>query len=245
MAPLRITKRSFLLPVGSGESVPSVLLLPETSGRVPAVLLLHGFNSRKERMADTIGRSLAKRGVASMAIDLPTHGTRKQNAVPLSLRNPLGVVQTWRLAVREANQALEYLAQQPEIDSSRLAIAGYSIGAYLGMIVAGDNPRVRAVALAAGGDLPPQLPFVSLVRGIADPRRAVRALAGRPLLMVNGLSDRTVTPEQARALFEAAGDPKEIRWFAGGHWLPASAIDDVAAWLAEHLAERKRQVRRA
>jgi surfactin synthase thioesterase subunit len=54
--------------------------------------------------------------------------------------------------------------------------------------------------------------------------------------MINGRYDRTIRPEQARALFEAAGEPKELRWYDGGHWPPQSAVDQVAEWLAERLA---------
>jgi fermentation-respiration switch protein FrsA (DUF1100 family) len=81
-----------------------------------------------------------------------------------------------------------------------------------------------------------QMPFASLVRTIVDPCRDVRNLAGRPLLMINGSFDRTIRPEQARSLFEAASEPKELRWYDGGHWPPQSAIDSVADWLAAKLS---------
>src|SRR5205085_1653313 len=57
-----------------GEQVPAVFMRPAGTGRVPAALLLHGLSSSKERMSDSIGRALADRGVASLAIDLPLHG---------------------------------------------------------------------------------------------------------------------------------------------------------------------------
>jgi uncharacterized protein len=94
---------------------------------------------------------------------------------------------------------------------------------------------VRAVVLAAGGDLPPDMPMGAMVRAVIDPAASVRKLAGVPLLMVHGKRDRTVTPEQARRLFEAAREPKEIRWWDAGHRLPADAIGEAAAWLAEQL----------
>jgi hypothetical protein len=53
--------------------------------------------------------------------------------------------------------------------------------------------------------------------------------------MVNGRYDRTIRPEQARALFEAAGEPKEMRWYDGGHWPPQVAVEQVAEWLALQL----------
>jgi dienelactone hydrolase len=241
MADSRAIRHEFGLDIDGGASVPSIFQIPRSSQRVPGVVLLHGFSSRKERMADSIGRSLGDRGVASLAIDLPLHGTRDGGLEGLSLRNPLDLVQKWRLAVREASTAIRYLADQPAIDPRRLAIAGYSLGAYLAVIVASDTPLVRAVALAAGGDLPETTPFAGLVRTFADPRKAVRALAGRPLLMVNGRSDRTIQPSQARALFDAAGEPKEIQWYDGGHWPPPAAIELVADWLAGRLRDADRQ----
>lgn len=232
MTQTRSIRHVFELDGGGGEHVPAVLQLPAAGVPVAAVLLLHGFSSRKEQVADSIGRALLKHGVASLAIDLPLHGAREAGIEGLSLHNPLAVVQKWRLALREANSAIEYLAGQPGVDARRIAIAGYSLGAYLAVIVAAENKRVRAVALAAGGDLPERTPFAALVRTMADPLRAVRALAGRPLLMVNGRGDRTIRPEQARALFEAAGEPKELRWYDGGHWPPPAAVETVAEWLA-------------
>jgi surfactin synthase thioesterase subunit len=56
--------------------------------------------------------------------------------------------------------------------------------------------------------------------------------------MINGRHDRTIRPVQARALFAAAGEPKELRWFDGGHWPPQSVIEEVADWLADRLGER-------
>ena len=223
-----------------GERVPAILQLPRAGAPVPGVLLLHGFSSRKERMADSIGRALLRRGLASLAIDLPLHGARDGGLESLTLRNPLSLVEKWRLAVREAHSGIRYLAEHPSIDSQRLAIGGYSLGSYLSVVVASGNKRVRAVALAAGGDLPEDTPFASLIRTIADPARSVRALAGRPLLMVNGKYDRTVRPSQANALFAAARDPKELRWYEGGHWPPPDAVDTVADWLTLKLSESDR-----
>jgi pimeloyl-ACP methyl ester carboxylesterase len=194
-------------------------------------LLLHGFTSRKERMADGIGRALLRRGVASLAIDLPLHGGREGRFDDVSLRNPMQVVSMWRLAVREAREALGYLAELRQVDAGRVAIVGYSLGSFLGVTIAAAEPRVRAVVLVAGGDYPEQTPFASLIRTVADPLRSVRKLAGRPLLMVNGRFDRTVRPEQAERLFAAAAEPKEMRWYQGGHWPGATEIEAVALWL--------------
>ena len=202
---------------------------------VPAALLLHGYSSRKERMADTIGRALAARGVAALAIDLPLHGERDAPLQRQSLLNPLALVRHWRLALAECAAALDCLADHERYDPQRLAVVGYSLGAFVGVAAAARDKRVRAVALAAAGDLPLGTPLERLVRRIADPIKAVRQLAGRPLLMTHGRMDRTVLPRDAQRLFDAAGEPKETRWWNTGHILPAEAIEDAAAWLARQL----------
>jgi dienelactone hydrolase len=231
----QIERHLFRLHVGDAV-VPSVLLLPAGAAReVPAALLLHGYSSRKERMADTVGRALAARGVAALAIDLPLHGERDAPLQRQSLLNPLALVRHWRLALAECAAALDCLADHERYDPSRLAIVGYSLGAFVGVTAAARDPRVRAVVLAAAGDLPLGTPLERLVRRIADPIKAVRKLAGRPFLMAHGRFDRTVAPRDAQRLFDAAGEPKEMRWWNAGHILPAEAVEDAAEWLARQL----------
>src|SRR4051812_22861020 len=58
------------------ERVPGTLLVPRQT-RPPVVLMLHGAGSSRQRMSDSIGRSLLDRGVASLSVDLPMHGTRE------------------------------------------------------------------------------------------------------------------------------------------------------------------------
>ncbi len=218
------------------ERVPGALLLPSGAQPVPAVLLLHGFSSNKERMTQSVGRALQQRGVASLALDLPFHGERDGRRDEIPYRNPLALVAAWTTAVREARAAIEWLAAQPEIDGERIAVIGYSLGGYLALMTASEEPRVRAVTLAAAGDLPDTTPYAALVRRAVDPLRAVRKLRGRPLLLVNGRRDTTTRPVQAERLFAYAEEPKRLSWYDGGHWPPPSAIDEAAEWTAQALS---------
>lgn len=222
---------SLTLQVGA-ERVPAALLLPLEPRPAPAALLLHGYTSRKEQMLGSIGHALLDRGIASLGVDLPLHGEREQGLDEASLRNPLALARQWRMALAECAAALALLGSYPEIDGARLAVVGYSLGAFLGVIAASREPSVRAVALAAGGDLPTNTPFTAVARTLADPVRAARKLAGRPLLMINGRGDRTVRPDQAERLFAAAAEPKTLRWYQGGHWLPPGEIEWAADWVA-------------
>ena len=220
----------------AGERVPAALLLPLEPRPAPAALLLHGYTSRKEQMLGSIGRALLDHGVASLGVDLPLHGERERGLDEASLRNPLALARQWRMALAECAAALAFLEGYPDVDGGRLAVVGYSLGAFLGVMAASRAPAVSAVALAAGGDLPVDTPFTTLARTFADPLKAVRKLAGRPLLMINGRGDRTVRPDQAERLFAAAGEPKTLRWYQGGHWLPPAEVERAAEWLSGVLS---------
>ena len=233
--------RRIQLSIEDGENVPALLLLPTAREKAPAALLLHGYSSRKERMSEVIGTALLRRGIASLAIDLPLHGERDGEVESLSYRNPFELVQRWRIAIADARLGLRFLAQHPAIDGQRLALVGYSLGSFLGVIVAAEEPLARTVVLAAGGDLPTRLPFAAIIRTVADPLRAIRRLGGRPLLMINGRFDRTVAADQAQRLFDMAVEPKELRWYAGGHWPPALEIDAAADWLQRRLSALSHQ----
>jgi fermentation-respiration switch protein FrsA (DUF1100 family) len=105
------------------------------------------------------------------------------------------------------------------------------------LAVAERDSAVRAVVLAAGGDLP-DFPLASLIRAVADPLQGVRKLDGRPLLMVHGRRDNTILPAHAMRLFDAANEPKEIQWWDAGHRLPDAAVLQAAAWLERQLRQR-------
>jgi dienelactone hydrolase len=227
----------------AGARVPAILTRPATAGPAPAVLMLHGYSSRKERMAETVGAVLQRAGIASLAIDLPLHGERGRGIDAQAVRNPLQLAEHWRRAVAECGAALAWLAAHDDIDESRLTLLGYSMGAFLACEVAARERTVRALVLAAGGDLPKQTPFAMLVRAVADPVRAIRRYAGRPLLMVNGRHDTTVRPDQAERLYAAAGEPKELRWYDAGHYLPPRVVGEAAEWMAATLLPS--QARRA
>jgi dienelactone hydrolase len=191
-------------------------------------------------MADSIGRALALRGLASLAIDLPLHGAREGDVRDLSLLRPFVIISKWKLAVTDAVAALDFLAEHGQIDGSRLVVVGYSLGAFLAVQLAGDDSRIEGVVLAAGGDLPDDLPVEKMVRSVADPVKSIRRI-NKPVLMINGQFDRTVTPAQARRLHAAAPEPKTVRWYRGGHWPPQAELDAAADWIASLFGVRIRQ----
>lgn len=220
----------------NGEKIPAILMLPQRSDRpCPAALLLHGFNLKKELMAFSVGTELLAKGIASLTIDLPLHGERYAGYFTMPA-NPLDLMGRWRAAQQECRLALQFLAEHPEVDASERCMIGYSLGAFLGLKVAADESYLKAIVLAAAGDLPDYIPFSAMVRMVANPLQWVRQLKGRHLLMMHGRQDTIVSPDLAQRLFDAAAEPKQFLWFDSGHILPQEAMKQAAEWLNKTLA---------
>ncbi|MEZ4588720.1 MAG: CocE/NonD family hydrolase [Gemmatimonadales bacterium] len=99
------------------------LSLPAESGKRPAVLMLNAANrDRTEYVA--LARELARRGVASLRLDLRGHGesVNRGRFVPGEVpRSPL----IWD-SEADVLAALRFLRAQPGIDGSRIGVVGAS-----------------------------------------------------------------------------------------------------------------------
>ncbi len=223
-----------------GGRVPGRLLLPrEDRGPFPVVLLQHGAGGSKSApYIEQIGAPWVERGVALLCIDFPLHGARRNTKLSELMqegRSPdasptASTVRDdcVRQAVVDLHRTLDAAEEISELDSDRVAYAGLSLGAIIGAIFCANDPRPRAAALALGGG--------GFGGRDVDPAQHVGRFAPRPLLFVNGERDETVPPAAAKRLHEAAGEPKEIHWFDGGHReMPGGAIKKMWLFLARHL----------
>jgi pimeloyl-ACP methyl ester carboxylesterase len=129
------------------------LTVPAGQGPFPAVLLIPGSgpvdrDSNHKRMRLDITRQLAdallEAGVATLRYDKRGVGASGGR---------------WRAAgfadnADDARAALATLADRPEIDRSRLVIAGHSEGALLATVVAAGNDQLAGVVLLSGSATP-------------------------------------------------------------------------------------------
>jgi fermentation-respiration switch protein FrsA (DUF1100 family) len=229
----KILRRTESIELGGG-GVPSLLLRPDVDERVPGVLLLHGYSSSREVLSNTMGVALALRGIASLSFDLPLHGSRDEDMFEEARTNPFGLLQHWKSALVEAKDAIAWLAAHEAIHPLRIGILGYSLGSYIALQTAAAEKVIKCIVVAAGGDLP-ATPWTSMVRMVTDPLTSVKKLKRRQLLMLHGINDRTIRREQAQVLYDAASEPKTLKWYESGHVLPPAAADDAAAWLVEQF----------
>jgi pimeloyl-ACP methyl ester carboxylesterase len=110
---------------------------------IPAVLLLHGYGENR-KVWDEFRKQFLERGWAVMSLDLRGHGdslTRNQR--------PIQASPAWRNSPREfpldVIPALDWLKRQTRLNSSKIVIVGYDIGANLALVSSGKFREVRTV----------------------------------------------------------------------------------------------------
>nr|WP_221378402.1 alpha/beta fold hydrolase [Actinoplanes polyasparticus] len=116
------------------------LYLPrDRDGKVPAVLLAHGFGGTKESVSSD-AESLAERGYAVLTYTAQGFG---RSGGQIHLNSP-------DYEVRDAQGLLDWLAARPEIRTDaagdpRVGVVGGSYGGALALMLAGQDPRVDAI----------------------------------------------------------------------------------------------------
>jgi fermentation-respiration switch protein FrsA (DUF1100 family) len=208
-------------------------------GPFPLAIAVHGLNSNKAQVCGQIAPALAKQGFAVLAPDMPIHGERPGSPQELfAEKNWLKAIELHRRAIIDIRQCIDLAEQRAELDLTRgVVLAGYSLGSWLDSVAGPLDERVKAMVLMVGGatDAAEAAPLLSALPQLAavDPTRALPHFSGRPLLMLNGTHDPTVTPAMAQRLFAAAAEPKQLKWYDSGHRLPEQAYRDAAEWIAQ------------
>jgi alpha/beta superfamily hydrolase len=117
--------------------------------------------------------------------------------------------------------ALDALAVQEQVDAGRLAVVGYSFGAWVGGRAAARDDRVQAYVAVA---LPMSEPYRVDLRGF-----------GRPKLFLTGARDTISPPELLRQYVGELSEPKTLHVVPGAdHMLlgyEQVVADQVAGFL--------------
>jgi carboxymethylenebutenolidase len=125
--------------------------------------------------------------------------------------------------------AISHAEKQPEVDSQRIGLLGFSLGAYLALSVAAVDARVKAVVEYFGG-MPKEMSLF------------IRRLC--PTLILHGDDDPTVPVSEAyhlQQLLEKKSIPYEMQIYPGaGHQFTGEVWDDAGrrtlSFLQRYLA---------
>jgi hypothetical protein len=188
------------------------------SRRHPTVLFLHGFPG-SEKSVD-IQRALMKKGIASVAP---------------SFQGAWGSEGTYRFTtlVPQARAALRAARKLPFVNPNRVAVYGFSMGAWAALNLAALEPELKAVAAIAPAGGPeivgpdtrqflahlsralkapaPDALLADFKRAVArfDPAKAVPRIQA-PILFVHGDADDTIPVVISRRLASLAVGPVRL-----------------------------------
>lgn len=152
-------------PLSFGDGLHGTVFYPLHDGKYPVVIWLHpyayaaGWSAKRPWSSKQVDfvldqrpsfEALVQRGFAVMAFDQIGFGVRLHDARRFYERYP-----NWSLMgkmVADTQSAIEAVSTIEEIDSSRIYLFGYALGAKLALITAALDGKVSAVASVAGFD---------------------------------------------------------------------------------------------
>jgi dienelactone hydrolase len=185
-----------------GSRVNAFLIVPRAAGRHPAVLFLHGSGGTRQSLL-VPAAELATRGALTMTISQPNDAA------------------TFTPLVVNARRALDLLAARTDVDRKRLGLVGYSLSAQTAAILAGDEPRLKAVGIVAGRASPTPLYWI--------------ARAHAQLYFQAGTLDQVVPQQQLLGLMRVAPGHPRVSWYPADHGMSVRSFDDQVAWQAREL----------
>ena len=138
---------------------------PKTSGRYPAIVVVHEWNGLNEHIRD-VARRFAKEGYVALAPDyLSRHGgTPVANPKGEGLRNIDELAPAQAMA-EDSEAGFSYLKSLPEVRSDRLGIVGFCWGGGGGFFIATQVRGLKAVVIYYGVSPRP----LDLVKNIEAP----------------------------------------------------------------------------
>jgi dienelactone hydrolase len=224
-----------------GMMVPAIVYRPDPGAltaakrqairSMPGIVVVNGHGSDKFGWyAFYSGMLFANLGAVVVTYDMIGEGERNAEKRSKAGAHDAWIASTGSVAGEDAGrrlaglmqvdlmQAVSYLAAQPEVDAGRIAVVGYSTGAFVAGITGAIDDRIHAIVLSGGGvydevgpgyfeknALPCQGPPMRALRGLGDRAPILFALNARrgPMLVMNGDDD---------TVMDMAHHPPE--WFA-------------------------------
>jgi len=131
-----VERRDVRFPCGDSTCAAWLFLPP--AARPPVVVMGHGFAGTRDVALPAFAERFAREGVATLVFDYRHFGA--SGGAPRQLVDPWRQLEDWRAAVA-------WVRAQDALDGARVALFGSSMGGGQALIVAAEDPALRAVVV--------------------------------------------------------------------------------------------------
>lgn len=195
--------------------------IPPTNGAV--IMALHGYKWNRSGFIEE-AEMLTRHGFGFLFVSIRAHDVNDGELIAFGL-NEMPDIDAW----------FNFLLTREEVNPEAIAIFGESLGGSMAIQYAALNPQIKAVATHSAFSsmrdtietsirfftgLPP-FPFAPMIQfwaeweigGDIDDINAshwISEISPRPVFIMHGLKDTTVSPQSGNILFDAAEEPKEL-----------------------------------
>ena len=182
--------------------------LPEKrTGKVPIIVMAHGFSAVKEMYLDRFADAFAAAGLGALVFDNRNFGA--------SDGEPRQEIDPWQ-QVSDYRDAITFAETLPETDPARIGIWGSSYSGGHVMVVGAIDRRVKCVVaqvpLASGHDNARRLIRADYLAGVqqmfVDDRRA--RMAGKPPAMIPVVAEDPAAPPPSLHRIAGNGSPRRV-----------------------------------
>src|SRR6266536_2027193 len=143
----------FLAGWDPDEPVPAYIYYQKGNKAMPVVIFIHGLGGSKEQYVQRM-QELAGKGLFVVAIDAHLHGERKVPGIFPKGKSLGGLGDDYSIWVhqsaishtaRDISRIIDTLSARPEVDLSRIGVAGVSMGSSTCLVLAWKEPRISVV----------------------------------------------------------------------------------------------------
>jgi dienelactone hydrolase len=122
------------IPYENGVSLPAYFVKPKTSSPAPVLIAFGGLDSFKDELWFMTGRGAVQRGIAALMVDGPGQGgTLRRHGIPTRYDYEVPV-----------GRCVDWLSARGDVDASRIAVSGSSLGGYYAARAGSREHRLAA-----------------------------------------------------------------------------------------------------
>jgi uncharacterized protein len=138
----KVEEREAITLINEDQKIFGIFHQPLSKEKTPAVLICPGFGGNKcgkHRLFVSLGKELAKKGIAVLRFDYRGAGDSEGEFDDITLDSK----------VSDTLKCLDFLQKHPSIDATRIGLLGRSLGGAIAVLAARKNQHIKSMALWA------------------------------------------------------------------------------------------------